>query len=435
LNDLAWGTMLLIPAVITMVLGAVLGVFSNDLKRTLACSSVSQIGFILTGIAMLVLLGEYNALAARGTFLHMLNHSLFKLILFVAAGVVYINRHELDLNKIRGFGRGKPLFFFIFTMAALGITGVPLWSGYISKTLLKKSLSEGYYLFQALPLYLPLRISYWALIFTGGLTFAYMTKLFVTLFIDKGEHSGEHAKEEKRYISIPSAIALTGAAMLVPFMGIFTDIKDTLAGFAKNFFHGYSLKYAIPYFEWVNISGALISIGIGVAVYLLVVRGLLMRRSESGAKVHIDVLPAWLDLESLVYRPALGFLTRYTCILARAISSMPDTLVRIAVSRNTSSFTKALAALPDALMRLVLGIFLRLSGKSHVPAELVSLGSMKFYRRMRHMRKRSTIAFHRRVKLLQKKSAMAGNFYMDLLLFGVGICTVLVYLFSQAFSH
>jgi len=428
MNDIAWGTMLLIPAIITMVLGAVLGVFSNDLKRTLACSSVSQIGFIITGIAMLVLLGDYNALAARGTFLHMLNHSLFKLILFVAAGVVYINRHELDLNKIRGFGRGKPLFFFIFLMAALGITGIPLWSGYVSKTLLKKSLSEGYYLFYDLPLYLPLRISYWALIITGGLTFAYMTKLFVTLFVDKG---GE-AKAEKRYISLPSAIALTISAAMVPFLGSFTQTKDYLAGLAKTFFHGNPLKYAIPYFEWGNISGALISVGIGVAVYMLVVRGLLMQRSESGAKVNIDVLPAWLDLETLVYRPFLGFVTRYTSIIARTISSLPDTLVRIAVSKKTGLITKALAGLPDATLRLVFNIVLRISGKSHLPAEYVSLNSLAFYRRMRLMRKRSVLALRRRLQLLQKKSAMAGNFYVDLLLFGMGICVVLVFLFSRA---
>jgi hydrogenase-4 component B len=89
----------------------------------------------------------------------MLNHSLFKLLLFLAAGIVYINRHELNLNKIRGFGRGKPLFLFVFLMAALGICGIPLWSGYVSKTLLHKSLADGVYYFQGLALEAPLRFS------------------------------------------------------------------------------------------------------------------------------------------------------------------------------------------------------------------------------------------------------------------------------------
>lgn len=68
--------------------GAVLALFSVDLKRTLACSSMSQIGFILVGTAMQGFLNGENALAAWGTVLHMLNHSLIKLVLFVAAGVV-----------------------------------------------------------------------------------------------------------------------------------------------------------------------------------------------------------------------------------------------------------------------------------------------------------------------------------------------------------
>ena len=62
-NDAAWGTLILALGTVTMVLGALLALLSVDLKRTLACSSVSQIGFILVGIGMLPLLGAENALA------------------------------------------------------------------------------------------------------------------------------------------------------------------------------------------------------------------------------------------------------------------------------------------------------------------------------------------------------------------------------------
>ena len=129
-------------AAVTMFLGAVLALFSVDLKRTLACSSMSQIGFILTGISMMCLLGEENALAARGTLLHMANHSLIKLCLFMCAGCVYMNVHSLSLNDIRGFGRKKPLLFISFLMGALGIGGIPLWNGYVSKTLIHESIVE-----------------------------------------------------------------------------------------------------------------------------------------------------------------------------------------------------------------------------------------------------------------------------------------------------
>ena len=105
--DPTWASLILTIGVLTMVGGAVLALFSIDLKRTLACSSVSQIGFILVGTGMIGLLGEENMLAVHGAFLHMVNHSLFKLLLFMCAGVVFMNLHKLDLNEIQGFGRKK----------------------------------------------------------------------------------------------------------------------------------------------------------------------------------------------------------------------------------------------------------------------------------------------------------------------------------------
>ena len=109
LHNGSWGMLLVVLGAITMVLGAALAVCSVDLKRTLACSSISQIGFILVGTAMQCLLGEHNALAVDGTILHILNHSIIKMVLFPLAGIIHLSTHSFDLNEIRGFGRGKPL--------------------------------------------------------------------------------------------------------------------------------------------------------------------------------------------------------------------------------------------------------------------------------------------------------------------------------------
>ena len=141
-HDLKWGSVILILGVLGMVTGAVLAVFSVNLKRTLACSSVSQIGFILVGVGMQCFLGEENAFAVEGTFLHMVNHSLLKLLLFNLAGVVYMNTHALDLNTVRGFGRKKPFLMITFLMGVLGIGGMPLFNGYVSKTLLHEAIVE-----------------------------------------------------------------------------------------------------------------------------------------------------------------------------------------------------------------------------------------------------------------------------------------------------
>ncbi|MBQ3450143.1 MAG: hypothetical protein IJG34_09650, partial [Synergistaceae bacterium] len=104
IHDSYWGFMLLILAMITMVLGAILAVFSVNIKRTHACSSMSQLGFILTGVSMQCFLGVNNDLAVRGTLLYMVGHSLIKLVLFLCAGVVHMNTHKLNLNDIKGFG-------------------------------------------------------------------------------------------------------------------------------------------------------------------------------------------------------------------------------------------------------------------------------------------------------------------------------------------
>lgn len=98
---------MLAASCVSMVLGAVLAVFSTDLKRTFACSSVSQIGFVLTGVALLCLLGpEHNALAGQGVVLHILNHATIKLILFPCAGIIHLKAHSYALTEIRGYGPG-----------------------------------------------------------------------------------------------------------------------------------------------------------------------------------------------------------------------------------------------------------------------------------------------------------------------------------------
>ena len=144
LHDAAWGQCILILVIITMVLGAVQAVFSVNLIRTLACSSMSQIGFIIIAIGMQGLLGEHNALAASGTLLHFLNHSLFKLLLFLGAGVIFMNLRELNLNKIRGYGKDKPLLKLIFLMPILGagFALAPVWYLRATASVYKKHLNE-----------------------------------------------------------------------------------------------------------------------------------------------------------------------------------------------------------------------------------------------------------------------------------------------------
>ena len=321
-HDARWGAFVLLIGVITMFAGAVLAIFSIDFKRTLACSSVSQIGFILVGIGMIGLLGEENTLAVRGTFLHMVNHSAFKLILFLVAGVVYMNLHKLDLNEIRGFGRKKPLLAVIYLMGALGIGGIPLWSGYVSKTLLHESIVEYIHgmehgtMMSALFTVGHMKLIEWIFLISGGLTVAYMCKLFVAVFLEKNNDMAVQAAydQKKNYMRPVSAAALAGGAVLIPVMGILPhQTMDRLADMAQGFMGVNHGGHQVHYFIWTNLKGSVISVLIGATVYLLVVRGLLMKRMEDGTTIYVNRWPKWADLEDQLYRPVLLRLAAGVC--------------------------------------------------------------------------------------------------------------------------
>lgn len=284
-----FGQLVLILGTITMILGGVLALAANELKRTLACSSMSQIGFITVGLAMCLLLGEENAIAMSGTFLHMVNHTLFKISLFCIAGVVLRHVGTGDLNEIRGFGKNKPLLQAAFVLNALGIAGVPGLNGYISKTLLHEALVEyGNPIFE------------WLFMFSGGLTLAYMLKLYIVLFWEKGPNE---AKPAKMAVS-------TWAPFMVPvvcylFMGLMPNtIMDWIADLGRDFFHAAVLEEKIYYFSLENLKGSVISIVIGLVLYLLVVR-VFLRKTEGEQVTYRAGLPAWLDLEKMLYRPLL----------------------------------------------------------------------------------------------------------------------------------
>ena len=314
LHDSVWGTFVLLTGVLTMAAGAVLALFSIDFKRTLACSSVSQIGFILTGIGMQGLLGEENALAVQGSFLHMMNHSLFKLVLFMTAGVIYMNLHKLDLNDIRGFGRKKPLLMGIYLCGALGIGGIPLFSGYISKTLIHESIVEYIELLRegvissALLGAGDMKLIEWVFLISGGFTVAYMCKLFFAVFIEKNCDPKIQEKYDAMcgsYMNKKSAFALTVSAVLFPAMGILPHMTmDKAAGFVKGFFHLEHI-HEISYFSFANLKGGLTSIAIGAVIYLVIGRLWMIKKEENGDTAYVNYWPKVLDLEDYLYRPVL----------------------------------------------------------------------------------------------------------------------------------
>lgn len=302
-----FGLCIVLLGVVTMLIGAVLTVFSIDLKRTLACSSVSQIGFILVGVGLIPLLGEECTLALSGAMLYMVNHSLFKLTLFLCAGAIYMKCHVLDLNKLRGYGRNMPLLKIIFAVGALGISGVPLLSGYVSKTLIHEGIVEYIAISNTPWLFKLIEILF---LVSGGMTFSYMMKLFHAIFVDEGD--GElNLSEEQKKISWASYLSVGIPAALIAFFGLVPGVFiRTVAVFMARFnTFTYSEEQlevlsGIKIFSLQNLKGSAISLLIGTAFFVLIRRFLSVKES-SGRRVYPDRWPKGLDLEELVYRPLL----------------------------------------------------------------------------------------------------------------------------------
>ena len=388
-GSVGWGVAMLTVGSLTMLIGAVIAIFSVELKRTLACSSVSQIGLIFIGIAMICILGEHNAPAVRGTVLHMINHSFFKLVLFLAAGVVHMNLHTVSFNDIRGFGRGKPLFSLIFLIAAAGIAGIPLFSGYISKTLLHDSVTEGILLYAGTRgLANMLKAVEFLFIVTGGLTVSYMLKLAAVLFGKNKENNDP--VPVKRYMSRTSAAALVVSAAVILILGVAPGLAESIADFGKGFMRGGTPEHSIHYFSRENLRGVVYSLLIGAAVYFLFIRAALIKKDAEGNSIYPDVWPRFLDIEGLIYRPFIsGFV--FTAVF----------------------FSRIAETLPDALTGLILKTLLRPFRKSRFPGKFFS----GYYRFVDSEKSEQSV-----------RPAVRSGFSVSLLLFGAGLCAMLCYL-------
>ena len=302
----AFGDVMLALGLITMALGAVLALLSSNLKRVLACSSMSQIGYITVGVAMAVLLGEEGGGAASGAVMHMVNHSLLKLTLFMAAGVIYMNLHKLELNDIRGFGRGKPLLHIVFLLGVLGLSGVPGFNGYVGKTLIHEGILEYAHELRRFSVY---NVCEWVFLFAAGITGAYMLKLYVALFWQRHpKRQAEFDRLNGRYMNRRSAFALGGAAALIPVLGLFPALLERCAQISSGF-TGLEGVSGIPYFSASNLKGGGVSLVVGVLVYLLVVRRYLILPKKG----YIAITPE-INLKDSAPARALETLTRLCCL-------------------------------------------------------------------------------------------------------------------------
>jgi NADH-quinone oxidoreductase subunit L len=185
----------------TALLAALIAVQQNDIKRILAYSTLSQLGYMVMAVG---LSGPTPAM------FHLTTHAFFKALLFLGAGSVIHGLHEeQDIWKMGGLKKKMPVTFWTFIIGTLALSGVPPFSGFYSKdSILAQALNTKNYLLFAVA------------VFVAALTTFYMFRLFFVAFLGEARtEKAKHAHESPKVMTLP-LIALALFAVIGGFIGI-----------------------------------------------------------------------------------------------------------------------------------------------------------------------------------------------------------------------
>jgi NADH-quinone oxidoreductase subunit L len=186
----------------TALFSATIALKQNDIKKVLAYSTVSQLGYMFLGLGV----GAYT-----GAVFHVMTHAFFKALLFLGAGsVIHAMHQEQDIRKMGGLRRRLPVTHITFLMGCIAISGIPPFSGFFSKD---EILAAAY-------AYNPV---YWGLGVAGAaMTAFYMFRLYATTFLGsfRGTQDVEvHLKESSSVMTIP-LIVLAVLSVIGGFVGV-----------------------------------------------------------------------------------------------------------------------------------------------------------------------------------------------------------------------
>jgi NADH-quinone oxidoreductase subunit L len=173
----------------TALLGAAIGLFQNDIKKVLAYSTVSQLGYMFMGL---------GASAYTASFFHVMTHAFFKALLFLGAGsVIHAMSDEQDIRRMGGLKSKMPITFITFMLGTIAIAGIPPFAGFFSKDEILASLYH----------HDPIM---WALAILGSaLTSFYMFRVFILTFYGEfrgTEKQAHHLHESPITMTLPLII-------------------------------------------------------------------------------------------------------------------------------------------------------------------------------------------------------------------------------------
>jgi formate hydrogenlyase subunit 3/multisubunit Na+/H+ antiporter MnhD subunit len=215
------GYIIITVSVISGLYGVMLAIIQHNLKKLLAYHSIENIGIIGIGIGLGTLgMGLHNTTLIYcgfgGGLLHVLNHSLFKSLLFYSAGTVYQATHLLDIDKLGGLVKKMPHSAFLFLLAALAICGLPPFNGFVSEFMIYFGLFSSLKEASTLTLVFSLG-SIIGLVLIGGLAVLCFTKAFGTVFLGTPRH---HLHEEPTEAHALKLIPQYLVAVMILFIGL-----------------------------------------------------------------------------------------------------------------------------------------------------------------------------------------------------------------------
>ncbi|WP_371017828.1 NADH-quinone oxidoreductase subunit L [Pseudalkalibacillus sp. JSM 102089] len=242
----------------TAIFAATIALVQKDIKRILAYSTISQLGYMMLALGA----AGYTA----GIF-HLTTHAFFKALLFLAAGSVIHAVHEQNIHKMGGLRKKLPITAVLFLIGCLSISGFPLFAGFFSKDeILVATYADGRYILFAIALV------------TAFLTAFYMFRLYFLVFSGTGSRE---AKESSRVMLIPmivlSALAIVAGYIQTTWFGSFLGdwLETSPYPILANHHSGPS---------WIPISASLLAIaGIGLAWFMYVRKGM---APGEGSEVH-----------------------------------------------------------------------------------------------------------------------------------------------------
>lgn len=165
-----WFYIVSTAGLVTMVLGAVIALFKDDLKALLAFSTVSHLGLIT------MLLGFGTKAAAIAAIFHIINHATFKAALFMSAGIVDHEAHTRDIKRLGGLRHLMPVTFTIAIVASLSMAGIPPLNGFISKEMMLEEAAHTYWLGNH---YIVPGLAVVAALFSAAYSFRYIGHVFL----------------------------------------------------------------------------------------------------------------------------------------------------------------------------------------------------------------------------------------------------------------